>query len=211
MRLLFVRHGESRWNVEGRFQGRRDIELSELGVKQAHALAARLAAHGRPAAIVASPLVRARRTAEIVGQACGRAVDVDERLVEISHGEWEGLVEHDVAQRWPAMIAAWHEKPHTVSFPDGESLDEVQTRFRSFATDVAARPSPLLVCTHDVIVRLAALWASGEPIERFFSIMSENGAITEIELEAGSRPRLVRLNDSEHLSGLRSDLARQAL
>jgi broad specificity phosphatase PhoE len=208
--LYFVRHGESTWNVEGRFQGQLDAPLSELGVLQAQALAERIAAEARPAAIVSSPLSRALRTAEIIGKRCGIAVAVDDRLIEICHGQWQGLLENEVARRWPALYKQWHEAPATVTFPDGESLRDVQVRFDSFLKDALSKPSPLLVCTHDVLVRLAALWARHESLERFFEWKTENAAMTEIEVEHG-KPRLVRYNDVAHLDGLRSDMARQAL
>jgi broad specificity phosphatase PhoE len=208
--LYFVRHGESTWNVEGRFQGQLDAPLSGVGVLQAQAVAQRIARETPPAAIVTSPLSRARRTAEIIGACCGIPVSVDERLIEICHGQWQGVLETDVVRRWPALHKQWHEAPVTVTFPDGESLLHVQARFDSFLADAFAMPSPLLVCTHDVLVRLAALWARHEPLERFFEWKTENAAITEIEVQQGE-PRLVRHNDVGHLDGLRSDVAHQAL
>jgi probable phosphoglycerate mutase len=208
--LLFVRHGESTWNVEGRFQGRQDPPLSELGERQARAVAQRLAAHEHPAAIVSSPLARARRTAEIIGEACGVPVALDERLVEISHGEWEGLLRSEIAQRWPAELALWQTAPWTVEFPRGESVARVRARLESFMRDAITKPSPLVVCTHDVIIRLARLWAAGEPDDRFVTLKGENGAILEVEVGPGG-PVLVRANDTAHLEGLRSDLASQAL
>ncbi len=210
MTLYFVRHGESTWNVEGRFQGRRDVPLSPLGMRQAEAVAAVMASTEHPRAIVSSPLQRARRTAEAIGAACGLPIDIDDRLMEISHGAWEGLLEGEVARRWPIMVEQWHTSPATVEFPDGESLLQVRTRFESFLGEAQAYASPLVVCTHDVIVRLASLWASHQPIERFFAMKTENAAITEIRWEEGV-PRLARHNDAGHLGGLRSDLARQAL
>lgn len=210
MTLYFVRHGESTWNVERRFQGQLDAPLSDLGVKQAQAVARRLAREARPAAIVASPLLRARRTAEIIGEQCGVPVSVDDRLIEISHGQWQGVLESDVALRWPALYKQWHEAPVTVTFPDGEALLQVRNRLDSFLKDALTMPSPLLICTHDVLVRLAVLWALHEPLERFFEWRVENAAVTEIEI-AGSTPKLVRRNDIAHLDGLRSDVAHQAL
>lgn len=209
MRLLFVRHGESTWNLEGRFQGQLDPPLSKLGLQQAEAVAQRLA-RARPAAIVSSPLIRGRRTAEIIANACEVPLETDDRLREISHGQWEGLLSAEVAQRWPAMLAQWRDRPERVHFPRGESLADVDIRLHSFLADSKGRPSPLLVCTHDVIVRLAVLWAQGAPLQRFWDAATDNASITEITIE-GDRRALVRRNDVAHLEGLRSDLARQAL
>jgi len=205
-----VRHGESTWNVERRFQGQLDPPLSELGLLQAQSLARRLAQESRPAAIVSSPLQRARNTAEIVGERCHVPVSVDQRLIEICHGPWQGELEADVARRWPALYKQWHEMPDLARFPDGESLSDVEARFLSFVEDALVLPSPLLVCTHDVLVRLAVLWVRHLPLSRFSEWRSENAGITEMEVKPGER-RLVRYNDIEHLDGLRSDVARQAL
>ena len=210
MTLYFVRHGESTWNVEQRFQGQLDPPLSELGILQARSLARRLEQESPPAAIVSSPLRRARDTAEIIGDRCGLPVALDERLIEICHGPWQGELEADVARRWPDLYKQWHESPALVRFPDGESLADVESRFESFMTDALSMPSPLVVCTHDVLVRVAALWSRREPLERFFEWRTENAAITEIAAVDGAR-RLLRHNDAEHLDGLRSDVARQAL
>jgi broad specificity phosphatase PhoE len=210
MRLLFVRHGESTWNLEGRFQGQLDPLLSDLGVLQAKAVAERIAREDKPAAIISSPLIRARRTAELIAHACELPLVTDDRLCEISHGQWEGLLGTEVAKRWPAMLAQWREAPEAVHFPEGESLADVEARLASFLAEVEGGLSPMVVCTHDVIVRLAVLWAEGNHLDRFWDMKTENASITEIDLE-GHRRTLVRRNDAAHLDGLRSDLARQAL
>src|SRR5271166_1561872 len=210
MTLLFVRHGESTWNVEGRFQGQLDAPLSDLGVRQARALAQRIARESPPAAIVSSPLSRARLTAEIIGEACDIPAAVDGRLIEICHGVSQGLLETEVVRRWPALHKRWHDAPQSVAFPAGESLHDVKARFESFLSDALTMPAPLLICTHDVLVRLAVLWARREPLERFSELKTDNAAITEIAVERGE-PRLIRQNDATHLDGLRSDVASQAL
>jgi phosphoserine phosphatase len=212
VRLLFVRHGESTWNAEGRYQGRREAPLSKRGALQADALAARLAADKdlRPRAIVSSPLSRARDTAAPAARALGLKIELVPDLIEISHGEWEGLLKPEIASRWPAMFAAWRDAPDSVRFPDGESLDDVRARWRSFFSDVARYPSPLMVVTHDVIVRLAVLDALGEPLSAFNSVAAENAAITEIECDSPEL-HLIRVNEGAHLGDLRADPATQAL
>ncbi|HXM18749.1 MAG TPA: histidine phosphatase family protein [Candidatus Tumulicola sp.] len=208
--LLLVRHGESTWNAEGRYQGRRDSALSDLGVLQAQALAAALATKERPRAIASSPLSRARQTAQFAAQACGLSLAIDARLVEIDHGAWEGELASDVARRWPEMLRDWKARPESVTFPGGESLKDVLERWQSFRSDLARFESPLVVVTHDVIVRLAALEAAGKGVAGFFEDRSDNCAITEIHYE-GQQTRLVRRNDTTHLGPLLADVAKQAL
>ena len=213
MRLLLARHGESTWNVEGRYQGRRDAPLSPRGVAQARALAAHLAglrAADMPKAIVSSPLQRARDTAMPAAQALGLDVSIDERLIEISHGEWEGLLKSEIAERWPAMYAAWRTAPDTVVFPGGESLDEVRARWRAFCGHASSMPAPLLVVTHDVIVRVAVLDARREPLRAFNAVIARNASIAQFSLSSGALA-LESLNEDAYLGDLRVDPAGQAL
>ena len=212
MKLLLVRHGESTWNVEGRYQGRMDPPLSVRGEQQADALAAYAAAHAasRPKSIVASPLLRARQTADIVAGRLELPVQVDDRIIEVSHGAWEGLLKRDVERRWPEMMAAWRNAPETVVFPGGESLSDVVQRWRSFLSDAQGFPSPLMLVTHDVIVRLAVLEARGKPASQFNSLTAENAALTELDDTSGGL-RLVRFNEQSYLGTLRADPATQAL
>jgi broad specificity phosphatase PhoE len=100
-RLLLVRHGESEWNAAGRWQGHADPPLTRLGERQAEA-----AVLPFPVSIIwSSPLVRARRTAEIIGDAIGLEVRVDARLQERDAGEWTGLTRAEIDVRWPGYLA----------------------------------------------------------------------------------------------------------
>ena len=209
MKIFVVRHGESTWNAEGRYQGRKDPPLSPLGEAQARALAQQMR-RDPPQAIVTSPLLRARATAQAVANELGAAISIDERLTEISHGEWEGLLKSEVERRWPRLVACWRADPAAVRFPGGESLAGVRARWRSFLKDAARFPSPLLVVTHEVVARLAALDAGNQTLAHYNSLQIENAAVNEFDLD-GDRLVLVRLNDGAHLGALRSDPATQAL
>ena len=216
MRLVLVRHGESTWNVEGRYQGRLDVPLSPRGRAQAGALATRLMREQLDspieqhlAAIVSSPLARACDTARICGQALGLPVSTDERLTEISHGEWEGKLRGEVASRWPEMLATWRTRPHLVQFPRGETLDDVRLRFESFLRGLPD-VSSILATTHDVIVRIAMLQAEAKPLSSFTQVHVDNAALNEFRWEDGTLTA-VRLNDMAHLGSLRSDTLSQAL
>ncbi len=140
--LALVRHGESEWIAEGRFQGHGDPPLSDAGKRQAAAVAERLAVPARmpsvpvpdraPAAIWHSPLLRAAQTAEAIHDA--RAADAPLRpldsLMELGQGEWEGLSHDAVRARWPAELAAWRSDPLHNHAPGGESLQDALLRAR---------------------------------------------------------------------------------
>ena len=145
--LVLLRHGQSRWLAEGRFQGQADTPLSALGRRQAALAGERLAAPdapprlpvpaGEPVAIVHSPLARTRETAEAVAAAfvaAGRpmpAMRPEPGIAEIAQGAWEGLHQRDVEERYPAEIAGWRRDPVAVHAPGGESLAEVDGRVRA--------------------------------------------------------------------------------
>ena len=106
MRILLARHGETPWNAEGRYQGQADIPLSEVGESQARALGQRLK-DLRIDRAVASPLSRARRTAEMaLGESRAAMLSLDEGLAEIAHGEWEGLLAREINARDPKLMQA---------------------------------------------------------------------------------------------------------
>ena len=149
--LAFVRHGESEWVAEGRFQGQGDSPLTELGRRQALLTARRLARRARkpvlplpagPAhAVIHSPLARAAETATLIGRALsgGRgddAVDApiplhpEPGLLEIGQGEWEGLPGKEIVERWGEVLEAWRHDPLAAWAPGGESVAEVDARVR---------------------------------------------------------------------------------
>ncbi|MBI3763708.1 MAG: histidine phosphatase family protein, partial [Chloroflexi bacterium] len=109
-RLWLIRHGETDWNVEGRWQGQTDPPLNESGRAQAEALAAQLAGI-RIEAIYSSDLQRAHTTARIIARGLGLPVRLDARWREIDQGEWEGLLVTEVAARYPDELAARRSDP----------------------------------------------------------------------------------------------------
>ncbi|MDQ6781986.1 MAG: histidine phosphatase family protein [Actinomycetota bacterium] len=107
-RLVLARHGQTTWNVEGRFQGQADPPLDATGWVQAERLASALVGL-RPDVLVSSDLLRALQTASTVSVACGLEVTVDPALREVDLGGWEGLYRHQAAERFPDEHRAWSE------------------------------------------------------------------------------------------------------
>jgi glucosyl-3-phosphoglycerate phosphatase len=154
-RVLVVRHGESVWNAESRWQGWADPPLSALGEEQANEAATRLRGAGL-VAVASSDLQRARRTASIVAAGLGLApVTVDPDLRERDVGAWSGLTTDEIEGRWPGMIRAWRrgEVPRP---PDGETTEALTSRAVAALGRVAAglgRDGPVLVVSHGGVVR----------------------------------------------------------
>ena len=167
--VIMVRHCATTWNEAGRYQGRADPSLSDAGRLAAAALAERLA--GIPLSlVVASPLRRAAETAQAIAQRHGLRVQFNPALVEIDYGAWEGLTQPEVRQRWPDLLRHWKRAPGTVRFPRGESLAQARTRLRSVVFQLSASLDPgatVAVITHQTMIRLALLEATGEPVEAF--------------------------------------------
>lgn len=140
-RLVLWRHGQTAWNLQRRAQGQTDVELDEVGLRQARGAATRLASL-QPAVIVSSDLVRARRTAEELGRFTGLEVQIDPRLREVHLGEREGHTIEEVQRLWPEIWHAWTHGEVPPPAPDGETEDEVAARASAALHDVAATLSP---------------------------------------------------------------------
>ena len=139
VRLFLVRHGQVASNRDLRYVGSRDETLTELGRRQAEALAALLAAV-RIDAVLSSPLARALATAEAIAAAAGLDVARDERLREQSFGSWEGLSRDEVRARSDAdraLLESW-ERDAEIAPPGGESLASVQRRVLALVDELRA-------------------------------------------------------------------------
>ena len=171
LRLLLVRHAATDWTAEGRYQGRLDPPLSAAGCREAAKLADVLAV--RPIRLViSSPLGRALATARPIAAATRARLCVDERLVEIAYGAWEGLTQAEVKARFPDELRSWKRTPATARPPAGESLAEARTRLEAVLADLPAQADggEIALVTHDLLIRLALLLANGEGLERVRSI-----------------------------------------
>ena len=213
MKIILARHGETAWNAEGRYQGQADIPLSATGEAQARALGARL--HDiEITRAVASPLSRARRTAELaLGDRVGMLA-LDAGLSEIAHGTWEGLLASEIHERDPARLLAWRHQPHEVLMPEGESLQHVFDRAwpaLARAADGLAADDTLLVVAHDAVNRVLLCHVLGIPFGRLWTFRQ---APTTLNLLEGTRPEaleVVRLNDCSHHTALFGEAVHRAL
>ena len=125
-RLIIWRHGQTTWNAARRVQGQIDIELSDLGRRQAAEAAERLAALG-PTRIVSSDLRRAAATAEALASRTGLEVSYDTRLRERHYGQWQGLTPGEIADRWPAENRRWLAGESALGL-EIETLDDLAKR-----------------------------------------------------------------------------------
>lgn len=205
MKLLLVRHGETTWGRDGRYQGHSDSPLSARGKGQARALAERLATTDG-IRIVASPLMRAQATAQIIADRLDLPVATDHRLMELAYGQWEGLQQAAIKEKWPGLLRLWKRRPDQVTFPGGESLSDVQHRVQSFLWHAAAQSGTLLAITHDGVARVAVLEAQGESLASFREVRIANASMTSIAWHEGQWT-IEGISDVAHLLDLSSDLS----
>jgi broad specificity phosphatase PhoE len=190
--IFLARHGESDWNAANRFQGHSDRPLTDLGRRQAEALAD---AVGREKvdAIYSSPLIRALETARIVGARTGLGVLEDADLREVDTGGWSGLSRQEVQERFPEGFERW--VSGGAGWEDGESYEEMAERTLRAVTRIAeAHPGGrVLVVSHGGPIRAIQAAASGmdiheyrrlkpvEPNARLSAVAVENGRIARLD------------------------------
>jgi broad specificity phosphatase PhoE len=155
--IYLCRHGQTEWNRDHRLQGQCESELTRLGRMQAVAMADLLndLIARDPSAdwrIVASPLRRARDTAQAIATRLGLELEFDDRLMEIMVGEWEGRLRHDLAQEHPEAFAS---REWFFAAPGGESYEQVMARVSGWLAQQAAEPERrLIVVSHGIAGRL---------------------------------------------------------
>lgn len=186
MRLLLLRHGETDWTREGRFTGWRDVPLNAAGRRQAEAAAAALAGVA-PAAVYASPLARARATAEIVAAPHGLAVRLEPAFREMGFGAWEGLTRAEVAARDPEGFDAWRTAPGRFTAPGGEAVTAVAARVGQGLARLRAAHAgaTVILVTHGVVLRLLVLDALGLGLDRLWAVDAAPAGLTEFEYRDG--------------------------
>jgi broad specificity phosphatase PhoE len=208
VRVYLARHGETTWNLAGRYQGRRESALTALGMRQAFALADAMVGAG-VTEIVSSPLLRCTATARPSAERLNLPLRTDDRLIEIAHGTWEGRLRDELAANDPERYHAWRHDPAHVAFDNGETLADVRARWRAFAASFAPT-GPALVVTHDAVVRVALVDANGLDLDAFWSATVENAAYAVFEVSDDSW-QLLEPCVTDHLGALRASTEGQAL
>jgi len=204
-RFLVIRHGQTKWNLVEKFRGRADIELDEVGTKQAEVTARRVA-QWRISAIYSSPLQRAFATASILARHLSLEVESLPELIDVDYGEWQGLSPEEVAVKDSDLYAEWLTNPHAVRFPKGESLSEVRERVVSAVEKLTAQHSgeDVVLVSHKVVCQVFILTMLGMDNSRFWQVAQDVNAINLFEVR-DNVPTAVFLNDTCHLEALRTN------
>lgn len=186
--LIFVRHGESNYNRDRRWQGQsQDALLSRLGWDQAACVADALRDSGA-AALFTSDLTRAVQTAVAVALATGLPITPDPRLREIDAGRWTDRLSDEVAREEPDRVDAWNHRPATTNPPGGEGVAAAQRRILAFVAErtPAYDGRAVIVTTHGAILQTLMAAAEGIPLEGLWlATPAANGAIVRLRWQAG--------------------------
>lgn len=202
--IFLIRHGQTLWNKELKYQGHSDIGLSEEGLLQAEQVAFRL--RREPfSAVYSSDLSRAFVTAEIVAKHHGLPVVPMAEFREVGFGEWEGLKYDQIYAGWSEEIAKFFRHPSQVHIPGGESFHDVQKRTEQGLDILRGKHEGecVAIVTHGGAIRTMLCAALGIHLDCLWSFRQDNTAVNIVEYEA--RHNILRLvNDVNHLYDLES-------
>jgi len=200
--IILIRHGQTAWNREERFRGRMDIELTDLGLAQAQATGRALASQ-KISAVFSSPLKRALKTAQAVAQPHSLTVRPTDGLLDINYGAFQGLSLAEAEVKYPGLYSKWRSTPHLVSFPDGESLEDVRQRAVSALNEIVAQhpEATVALVSHQVVCKVLICHVLGLDNSHFWRIEQDLCAINRFQACEG-RLIAVLLNETCHLRGL---------
>ncbi len=202
LKIILIRHAESEWNPVGRYQGLLDPDLTERGRAQADLLGRELKKHSIDV-LYTSPLRRTYETARIVGAHLGIDPVVEERIREIDHGRWSGLLVEEVKRKFPEEFETWIRSPEKAKFEGGESLRDVLERVSDFLEEIKEkhRGETVGIVSHTVPIRCMLCALLEIDLSHFWDFGCDNASYSVVYLEEG-RAVLRELNVTCHLGDL---------
>lgn len=204
-RIYFVRHGQTTWNVESKFQGHTDVPLSGLGIQQAEFLARRLKNYGITA-FYTSDLIRAVKTAEILAQPHNLPVMPMAELREVNFGNWEGKVfTPEVKDKLVNSDKNWWDSPFDGSGSKGESFSQMSARVNEAVRSIVERhldDQEIVVVSHGGVIRAVIALLLGMNLVSYWRLRLDNACLNIVDFNSPDWGTLVLFNDLSHLSCL---------
>jgi broad specificity phosphatase PhoE len=203
MRLIFVRHGETPWNVTLQYQGQANVPLNERGREQARRAAERLR-RLEVSALYSSDVARAWETAEIIGAALGRTPRPMPEIREIDVGQWEGHTPEELYRRFPDHMAEFKRDPARTVRLGGESYAQLQARALLALQQIQEahqQGETVVAVSHGGTIRALLCHVIGLDLAQFGRMWLDNGSLTEFRLGRNGW-RLMRLNDAAHVEDM---------
>ena len=201
MNLYMIRHGQTAASRENRFSGSSDPPLTEVGEAMGRGLAAAYSSM-KWEAIYTSPMLRTRQTVAALCHQTGLEARIEEGLREIDYGEWEGLQQDEVMQRWPEAFAYWADDPASRGTPGGETAFHVAARAMRVVEQIRTRHQEgnVLIVSHKATLRIITCALLGLDVRLFRERIAQPvGAVTLFVL-TNHKAQLTMLGDRSHLS-----------
>lgn len=199
--ILLIRHGETEWNILGKFQGCTDIALSEEGIKQARLLRDRL--KGDFDFLYASPLIRALETARIISEETNKKAMIAQDIREINFGEWEGLTIKDISEKYPEIFKSWRSDKLEGKLCGGDaSIQNASNRAKECILNIVKehKGEKVAIVAHGGIIKAALIGIFGWDMTMYHKMALGNTCINTITFDVDLKPVLLGLNDTNHLN-----------
>ena len=203
-RILLTRHGHVDGIHPARFRGRAELPLTDRGLAQADALAARIAVRWKPAAVYTSALQRYVVTGQRVAEVCGIPASVHDGMGDIDYGAWQMRTHDEIEKEAPEAYRLWRRAPHLMRFPGGESLQDVVARTADTLRLVLERHAgeTVVLVGHDSVNRALLLQLLDQPLSAYWKLAQDPCTLNEVEILAGGDVRVGFINDTSHLDHL---------
>ena len=197
MQLILIRHGETLSNKEKRIQGISDVELSTVGIEQAHLLA--LSLKDQPIeAIHTSPLKRAIQTAEIINEFHRKELQFHHDLMEMDYGDFEGVFLNKIMEVEKDFIDQWLTDPASIKMPNGESLTQLQERAWRALKRIINKEENALVVSHNFTIATIICHIKNINLNEFVSACVGNASKTIVSIKKDGIT-IEAFNDRSHL------------
>lgn len=200
-RILLTRHGHVEGIRPARFRGRAELPLTDQGLRQAEALARRIAGGWKPAAVFTSPLQRCVVTGGKIATTCGVTAESRAGLGDIDYGSWQMRTHDEIAAASPEAFRQWKSTPQYTRFPGGESLQDVAARTTDVLREMLTRyPAQTVVLVgHDSVNRVLLMQLLDMPLSAYGRLVQDPCTLNEIEVSAAGEVHVQRINDTSHL------------
>lgn len=180
-RLVLIRHGQTDWNVEGRWQGQADPPLSERGREEARRVARELRQF-EFAALYSSDLRRALETAQIIDVRIGMTVIPEPRFREIHLGKWQEMLSVDIEAQYRDEFRRWHDSPSSTHPPGGEDIPALAARVLQAVNEIITRyPNQRVgIVTHELPIAVIACRSRGLDLHDLRTLITQTGVWQEV-------------------------------
>ena len=197
--LILIRHGETPYNRDRRYQGHRDTPLTKKGKRQTKEIALRL--RNKPLdAIYSSDLKRTKYTAKAINRYHSLKVKTLPELREIDFGDWEGKTHDEIQREWRRLLDGWEREPSKIKIPGGESIKDLAERVKSTIKKIIGNhpDQRIAIITHGGPIRVILMDALGLGLDDWWKTITSNGGISIVEYQS-NKAKVLLQNDTSHL------------